>query len=415
VHARLTGNLGGETLHLEGNEIYGNFPWTAPGGTYNVPYQGAGIHVTGELDPTPFFSHDIRLINNIVRDNTINVPSGSAVGPSPTQVGGGLYFHLAYDTDNDSSVRPWFEGNAFFRNIAVYGGAGASIGCYPVDPADPLTEAFFANNTFAANELVDENPDFGFGSGIFLPRVSMLGIPGESRIAGRNCIVWGNLQQFFEMEWHAECGSGAPPADSWTTCVMPEYPSFTCSFSYDLFGSGSTNFDPELVAGAPYDPHLTDRSFAAIDVADQSILTSLISGSDHDGDPRLGGALLDRGADERVLAPFIRGDFNADGSVQISDMIMILARLFPPVPPPTPPLVFNCELSGDANDDGYINIADPIYIGAYLFPPPGPPPVPPPAPFPSCGFDSTPFIVTPPLSVPPSVASYDPCLPSGCL
>jgi len=77
--------------------------------------------------------------------------------------------------------------------------------------------------------------------------------------------------------------------------------------------------------------------------------------------------------------PFIRGDGNLDGSVNISDAISILDRLFGSSPPST------CPDAADSNDDGTVNIADPIHLLAYLFSG-GPPPS---APFPAAGPDST--------------------------
>jgi hypothetical protein len=77
--------------------------------------------------------------------------------------------------------------------------------------------------------------------------------------------------------------------------------------------------------------------------------------------------------------PFRRGDGNLDGSVNISDAIAILDRLFGSSPPST------CPDASDSNDDGTTNIADPIHLLAYLFSG-GPPP---PAPFPAAGADPT--------------------------
>ncbi len=70
--------------------------------------------------------------------------------------------------------------------------------------------------------------------------------------------------------------------------------------------------------------------------------------------------------DRRValeLAPleFIRGDFNRDASIDISDGIGILAYLFLGGEG-TP-----CEDAADANDDGTINLSDPVAILNHLF------------------------------------------------
>jgi hypothetical protein len=79
---------------------------------------------------------------------------------------------------------------------------------------------------------------------------------------------------------------------------------------------------------------------------------------------------------------FIRGDFNADGSVGIADVIAILMYLYDDaVPPP----FFRCEKSGDAGDDGSLNVGDAILVLKYLFSR-RPSPV---RPFPACGWDPT--------------------------
>lgn len=67
---------------------------------------------------------------------------------------------------------------------------------------------------------------------------------------------------------------------------------------------------------------------------------------------------------------FLRGDFNMDASLDISDPIGILTYTFFGSAPP------HCLVSGDANDDETIDVSDPIYLLSYLFthgPPPPPP------------------------------------------
>jgi hypothetical protein len=79
--------------------------------------------------------------------------------------------------------------------------------------------------------------------------------------------------------------------------------------------------------------------------------------------------------------PFIRGDGNEDGAIDISDAIRILQFVFPPSIGGPP----QCLDSMDTNDDGLINIADPISVIEYLFVSGSPPP----SPFPDCGIDPT--------------------------
>src|SRR6266545_1437379 len=79
-------------------------------------------------------------------------------------------------------------------------------------------------------------------------------------------------------------------------------------------------------------------------------------------------------------APFLRGDANAGGEVDISDAISTLAFLFSGSRAPA------CSDAADANDDGRIDITDPIFTLDFLFLGG----VVPPAPYPACGPDLTP-------------------------
>ncbi len=76
---------------------------------------------------------------------------------------------------------------------------------------------------------------------------------------------------------------------------------------------------------------------------------------------------------------FMRGDSNADGTVNIADAIYVLGFLFGGEEPPP------CRDAGDANDDGAINIADAIATLGHLFGGEGNLP----APFGVCGTDPT--------------------------
>ena len=67
---------------------------------------------------------------------------------------------------------------------------------------------------------------------------------------------------------------------------------------------------------------------------------------------------------------FLRGDFNMDTSLDISDPIGILGYMFFGGSSP------KCVVAGDANDDETIDVSDSIYLLSYLFAQ-GPPPPPP--------------------------------------
>ncbi len=82
--------------------------------------------------------------------------------------------------------------------------------------------------------------------------------------------------------------------------------------------------------------------------------------------------------------PFIRGDADMSGRVDIGDAIYILEYLYDQSKLIEPP---QRSAALDVNDSGTIDISDPIYLLSYLFLGTQPPP---PAPFPSAGADPTP-------------------------
>ena len=59
--------------------------------------------------------------------------------------------------------------------------------------------------------------------------------------------------------------------------------------------------------------------------------------------------------------PFIRGDTNGSGGVDIADSIYLLAFLFQSGAPVT------TQAAGDINSDGNTDIADVVYLLTYLF------------------------------------------------
>ncbi len=90
---------------------------------------------------------------------------------------------------------------------------------------------------------------------------------------------------------------------------------------------------------------------------------------------------IDFDVDDAVIdSPFLRGDVNADGDADISDVVSTIGYLFLGSLP-TP-----CLKSMDTNDDGGVDIADAIFLLDYLFRA-GLSPLPP---FPEIGLDPTP-------------------------
>ena len=94
-------------------------------------------------------------------------------------------------------------------------------------------------------------------------------------------------------------------------------------------------------------------------------------------------------------ATFRRGDSNADGTVDITDGVVLLSALFQGTAMPT------CMDASDINDDGTMDIADPIFIFQYLFIGGDAPPAPGPG---ECGVDPTRDVL--------DCQAYDGC-PSG--
>ena len=80
-------------------------------------------------------------------------------------------------------------------------------------------------------------------------------------------------------------------------------------------------------------------------------------------------------------ARFRRGDADGDGTVVLTDAVLILNWLFRGGPSPS------CDDAADADDSGAANLTDPIVLLRWLFQGGNPPPAPGPA---SCGADPTP-------------------------
>ena len=107
---------------------------------------------------------------------------------------------------------------------------------------------------------------------------------------------------------------------------------------------------------------------------------------DIEGIPRPTGAGCDAGAHEFEGVgprPFIRGETNGDGTVDLSDMIFVLAHLFLGGTPPA------CLEAADINDDADVDLSDPIAgLGCLFLGDPPPPP-----PWEACGMDLTPDLL----------------------
>ena len=121
------------------------------------------------------------------------------------------------------------------------------------------------------------------------------------------------------------------------------------------------------MTGQPWNSSLADSgtgggmfSFAPDSVqADSIYLVSFVATD---------GSLADTGQVVMQVISFIYGDVNADGSVDVGDVVVLTNYLYRGGPPPQP------WVSGDTNCDGYVNVGDVVYLVNYLFrggPPPG--------------------------------------------
>ncbi|MEM7235925.1 MAG: hypothetical protein AAF517_27405, partial [Planctomycetota bacterium] len=90
--------------------------------------------------------------------------------------------------------------------------------------------------------------------------------------------------------------------------------------------------------------------------------------------------------------PFVRGDADGSGRIELTDAIFGLQYLFLGGDAPS------CADAADANDDNAVDLSDSLHVLAFNFLGGNPPP----APFPRCGLDETKDSL--------GCESYDPCV-----
>ncbi|UCB52989.1 MAG: tandem-95 repeat protein, partial [Candidatus Zixiibacteriota bacterium] len=73
------------------------------------------------------------------------------------------------------------------------------------------------------------------------------------------------------------------------------------------------------------------------------------------------GSLADTQLVVMHVVSFIYGDVNADGHVDVGDVVVLVNYLYRGGPPPQP------WVSGDTNCDGYVNVGDVVFLVNYLF------------------------------------------------
>jgi hypothetical protein len=81
----------------------------------------------------------------------------------------------------------------------------------------------------------------------------------------------------------------------------------------------------------------------------------------------------------KPVVKLVRGDANADGSIDLGDALTIVFHLFLSDPP-----ALACETTGDLDGSGKVDVSDAIYGLNYLFLNGAPPK----SPFPTCGVDT---------------------------
>ena len=147
-----------------------------------------------------------------------------------------------------------------------------------------------------------------------------------------------------------------------------------------ITGSNRNDFRLTKVMGMSFDGKLTGYEIPL------DATRNTITGIALDGDDLIAvgtasfSDLLRLKAFEEIPEPYIRGDANRDGSVDINDPVVTLAYLFRQGAPPA------CQTAADADDSGYVEMFDPVMVLRMLFLN-GPPLS---EPFPDAGYDPTP-------------------------
>lgn len=248
-----------------------------------------------------------------------------------------------------------FQSDATFRSCLFRGNMGGNAGVY-MDEAQVVLErcTFFENvgtdtscigTTINPNEVQVRNCTIVGNQG---PRVARVGTQ-TSPLDFQNTILWGNTGLTTLLD---------PP-----NAFNVDY----CDVQGDFAGVGNFEADPLFADADSGDFRLTAAS-PCIDAGNPS------SPFDPDGSIADVGALIFAGES------FRRGDANADGSINLPDVIRILGLLF------ANGTALDCASAGDTNDDSALDIADAVFLVNFLFSSGAPLP----APHPNCGPDGTP-------------------------
>lgn len=324
------------------------------------------------------------ILNNFFVRNTV------------AEEGGGVYALL---TDG---LR--IEGNVFAENRAVQtSGGGSQSGCGGGVTLGGSENARVINNLFVGN--LASAPPWGLGGALFLNLSENLEFSGNTLVgnqaflAGSAIATNGDLVIRDSIVWDNTVtrGIASEPAvhQLLPTALSVEYsnaqdgvPLGTGSFSANplfaegpAFGGGDLSglasfYLSHLDAGQPADSPCVDAGGpASIPPPDATTRT--------DGIPDFGTADLGFHYPYALYftIPFLRGDANGDGDVDLADAVRVLEGLFSPIAPN-----FECDDATDANDDGAVDISDAIRLLSFLFESTG---VELPVPSSACGLDPT--------------------------
>lgn len=320
--------------------------------------QGAGISGSGG-------SPIIR--NNVIRNNTATSEDTFYA----EAYGGGIYF---YDG------APRIERNRFVNNQAVYSGEafsdvyGGAIFCYEGSPV-------IASNQFIENKsLMIGFGSLGSGGAVFIytggENAKVINnLFAKNYADGDGAGLWvyeGDLQVYNNTFVDNDCLLGEGAAVWSYECsldMVNNIVAFNTSGVYQYTGESSADYNCNyfnvfydyagLIAGGndiyqnpgfvDYpngDYHLTQGS-PCVDSGDDSVVLS--NWVDMDGQPRIAGAQVDRGADE--VHP-IEGDVNGDGCVDDIDLLAVLFAFGETGP----------NLAEDLNNDGVVDDADLLIV-----------------------------------------------------